>query len=124
MTTAQEHYVISLKHTLRNDRYITIWRPDDKGYCWALSRAGKYQRENVMAHLGYYNSGCSNVAVPCEVLDAVAVPPIPGHHDNDAGPCIENTRANWALILENLIAEPQYKPQPEFKGARKQKEYA
>ena len=119
-----DHYVISVKHTRREDQYITIWRPDNKGYCWALSNAGKYSRENVLASLGYYNSGCSNVAVPCEVLDPVAVPPIPGYVDNDAAPCIENTRTNWALILANLIAEPQYKPQPEFKGARKQKEYA
>lgn len=117
-----DYYVISVKHTRREDRYITIWAPNDCGYRWALSRAGKYSCENVLEHLGYYNSGCSNVAVPCEVLDAVAVPPIPGHNDNDAGPCVENTRANWALILANLIAEPKYTPQPQFKGARRIKE--
>ena len=110
-------YVVSVHHTMREDRYITIWRPDDKDYCWALSRAGKYPCDHVMSHLGYYNSGCSNVAVPCSVLDAVAVPPIPGHHDNDAGPCVENNRANWKRILASVVAPPQYSPEPQYKGA-------
>ncbi|MCB1905943.1 MAG: hypothetical protein KDH15_01120 [Rhodocyclaceae bacterium] len=112
-------YIVNLSHTQRRDLYITIWRPDDRGYCWALSRAGKYPRDHVMTRLGYYNSGCSNVAVPCGVLDAVAVAPIPGHHDNDAGPCVENTRANWKLILASVIAQPAYPSLPEFKGARR-----
>lgn len=118
------HYIVSVHHTLRDDLYVTIWRPDDRGYCWALSRAGKYDRSNVMAHLGYYNSGCSNVAVPCAVLDDIAIPPKPGHHDNDAGPVVPNTRASWKLILANLIAPPRFKPKPEFKGARRAKEIA
>jgi hypothetical protein len=117
----QDFYIVNLSHTARNDRYITIWRPNDRGYCWALSRAGKYQYEHVMSHLGYYNSGCTNVAVPCGVLDEVAVAPIPGHHDNDAGPCVENTRANWKIILKSVIAPPKSPSSPEFKGARKQK---
>lgn len=122
--TPQDCYVISLKHTHREELYITVWRPNDKGYCWALSRAGKYDRENVLAHLDYYNSGCSNVAVPCEILDGIAIPPKPGHHDNDTGPVVPNTRASWKLILANLIAEPKYKSNPQFKGAPKQKEWA
>lgn len=114
-------YIVNLSHTERDDCYITVWRPDDRGYCWALSRAGKYSRDHVMGRLGYYNDGCSNVAVPCDVLDAVAVAPIPGHHDNDAGPCVENNRENWALILASVIAQPEYPSQPEFKSARKAK---
>ena len=34
------YYVVSVKHTVRDNLYITIWRPDDKGYCWALCNAG------------------------------------------------------------------------------------
>lgn len=119
-----DYYVVSIKHTMRDHLYITIWRPDDRGYCWALSRAGRYDSENIMRHLDYYNSGCSNVAVPCEVLDAVAVAPRPGHHDNDAGPCVENNRANWKLILDNVVSPTQYPSHPEFKGSRRPKEPA
>ena len=116
-----DYYVISVHHTQRSDRYITIWAPDDKGYRWALSRAGKYSEKRVRSHLGYYNSG-DNVAVPCHVLDDIAVPPIPGHHDNDAGPCVPNTRASWKAILANMIEVPKQNPEPVFKGARRTKE--
>ena len=51
--TSQDYYVISVKRTQRRDLYITVWAPDDKGYRWALSRAGKYSDEHVRAHLGY-----------------------------------------------------------------------
>ena len=121
-----DYYVISVHHTLRRDLYITVWAPDDKGYRLALSRAGRYEEGRVRAHLGYYNTG-ANVAVPCSVLDAIAVPPIPGHHDNDAGPCVPNTRASWKVILSNVIEPPKHKPEPMFKGARltkEEKEYA
>lgn len=120
------HYVVSVCHTLRRHKYLTIWRPEDKGYCWPTVWAGRYDRAHVMAHLDYYNSGCSNVAVPCSVLDKLAVKPKPGEIDNDAGPCIPNTRATWKLILDNLIAVPRRAPLPEFKGAPrpKEREYA
>ena len=114
-------YVISVHHTLRSHRYVTIWRPDDKGYCWALSRAGKYPMEKVLENPNYYNSGCANVAVPCSALDEIAVPPIPGHHDNDAGPCVQNTRENWGKIIAAVVAKPAHVIRPEFPGARKQK---
>lgn len=117
-------YVISVHHTLRRDLYVTVWRPDDRGYCWALSRAGKYPMEKVLEKPGYYNSGCSNIAVPCSVLDAIAIPPVPGHHDNDAGPCVRNTRNNWKTIIAAVVTPPKYEILPEFPGARKQKEGA
>lgn len=36
-----DFYVISVHHTQRRDRYITLWRPDDRGYCWRTIVAGK-----------------------------------------------------------------------------------
>lgn len=114
------HFIVSVKHTQRGHRYITLWRPDNCGYTWALPNAGRYSREQVMEHLRYYNSG-EDLAVPCAVLEAIAVPPVPGHHDNDTGPCIANNRANWNLILANVIAVPTYAAQPAFKGARRPK---
>jgi hypothetical protein len=71
-----------------------------------------------LGQLGYYNSG-ENVAVPCSVLEKLAVPPVRGNHDNDAGPCIENNRENWKILLAHVIATPHFRPQPEYKGARR-----
>ena len=49
-----EFYIVSTRHTRRDAPYITFWGPNDAGYRWALSWAGKYSREQVEAHLGYY----------------------------------------------------------------------
>lgn len=114
-------YVVSLKHTQRRHAYITVWRPDDCGYAFPLSWAGRYPIERIMAHLGYYNSGCSAVAVPCSVLDAVAVDPAPGMIDGNAGPVVLNTRANWKKILAAVVSPPAYESKPQFKGALRDK---
>lgn len=117
-----DFYCISAKHTHRRDLYITLWRPDDKGYCWALCNAGKYSRDRIASHPNYYSSGNGSVAVPCGVLDAIAIAPKPGHHENDAGPVIPNTRASWNLIKANLFAAPAYPLRPQFPGAPREKD--
>lgn len=38
------HIIISLKHTKKTDEYMTLWRPDNKGYCYALENAGLYEK--------------------------------------------------------------------------------
>ena len=114
-------YILSLNHTHRRDKYVTIWRPDDCGYAYPTSWAGRYERHRVLARLGYYNSGHCALAVPCAVLDAIAVAPEPRMIDGDAGPVIPNTRATWNLILENLIAPPANVPMPEYRGAPRTK---
>ena len=61
MPDETQYIVISLKHTHRRHKAITLWRPNDSGYCWTLGRAGQYGEQAVLGHLGYYNSGCSNI---------------------------------------------------------------
>lgn len=118
MSGEREFYVISVHHTQRWHQYITVWRPDNKGYAWPLSWAGRYPESVVAAHPDYYHSGFSNVVVPCEALDAVAVPPAPNTVDNDAGPVVLNNRANWQRILKALPWVPPHEPKPEYRGAR------
>ena len=60
--------VLSLKHTHRRHKAITLWRPNGSGYCWMLESAGIYGEDSVMERLSYYNSGCSNIAVPYELV--------------------------------------------------------
>lgn len=108
-----DFYVISLKHTPKRDRYVTFWRPDDKGYCWKLSRAGKYGRDHVMAHLAYYNSGCSNIAVPCDVVDKMTVMTTAADMiDGPDGPAVLNTPANVRKLMASVIHPPAYKMRP------------
>jgi len=111
------YYIISVHHTHRSDPYITLWRPDDRGYSLATERAGRYAEEHVLGRLGYYNSGCSNVAVRCDVLDKVSVPVKAGMIDGDAGQVVLNTAKNWKLIVASLIRPPREAPKPQYKGA-------
>lgn len=119
MTT--DCYIVSLKHTNRETPYITVWRPDNCGYAFPLSWAGKYSQEQVASHPDYYHRGDDTIAVPCAALDALGVAPEKGMIDNDAGPVIINTRENWAAILKAALPGAMHKPRPQYKGARRQK---
>lgn len=114
-------YIVSVKHTNREHAYITVWRPDDKGYAWPLSWAGKYSEADVLAQRDYYHRGDDTLAVPCMLLDALAVPPTEGTVDNDAGPVVLNNRTNWKCILEFALPELMHRPQPQYPGARRRK---
>ncbi len=113
MTDQQiDYYVISVKHSHKRDRYITFWRPDNKGYCYRLTGAGKYPRESVMSSLNYYNSG-SNIAVPVEVADAMTVTTTPGDmFDGPDGPAVLNTATNWRKLVAAVIQPTQYEIKP------------
>jgi hypothetical protein len=118
------YYVVSVKHTQREQPYITVWRPENAGYAWPLSWAGRYPQSEIAASLDYYHGGDS-VAIPCRLLDDMAVPTPPGTVDNDAGPVVLNSKANWALImgwLATMEPRPLCMPKPQYKGARRRKE--
>lgn len=116
-----EFYIVSLKHTRRDSRYITVWRPEDKGYAWPLSWAGKYSEADVLAQRAYYHRGDDTLAVPCSLLDALAVPPIKGTIDGNAGPVVMNNKTNWLCILEFALPNPLHTPQPQYRGAPRRK---
>jgi hypothetical protein len=107
------YYVISVKHSHKRDRYITFWKSDDCGYCFRLSGAGKYDRDRVMAHLGYYNTG-DNIAVPVEVVNSMTVMTTPkDRFDGPDGPAVLNTPAKWRALIDAVIQEPAYPVKPE-----------
>lgn len=110
-------YVVSLKWTKRDTPYITVWRPNDSGYAWPLSWAGKYSEDVVRSNAKYYHRGDDTLAVPCEVLDALGVPPTPGTVDNNAGPVVLNNRENWTAILAGALPNPMMKPKPQIPRA-------
>ena len=112
-------YIVSIKHTRRDQPYITFWRPEAKGYAWPLSWAARYSEAEVLAERNYYHRGDDTLAVPCMLVDALAVPPAHGMIDNNAGPVVLNNRTNWKCLLEFALPDPLYKPEPQYKGARR-----
>jgi hypothetical protein len=123
MSSEQLYYVVSVKHTKREDPYITLWNPDNKGYCYRIEVAGKYTESTIAAHLGYYHTGCSNIAVKCEVIDAMVVMSKPGYLDT-AGHVAPNDKGMWFDILYAPKWPLPHEPEPQYKGARRRKEAA
>ncbi|MEO0034251.1 MAG: hypothetical protein RLZZ501_274 [Pseudomonadota bacterium] len=105
-----EFYIIDLRPDFMRKPYITVWRPDDAGYAYPLTWAGRYSKETVDAHPGYYaNRGClasgrpstrlDRFPAPCEVVEALATPkPKPGIIDGDAGPVLVNDAKTRAAL--------------------------
>lgn len=58
------YHIISLGHTKKSDNYITLWRADNKGYCYSKENAGVY--ENFKE--GYHNSE-DNLPIKTEDAD-------------------------------------------------------
>ncbi|WP_145507602.1 hypothetical protein [Yersinia hibernica] len=118
----QEYFVISLNHNQRSDSYVILWADNDSGYRGRIESAGRYPEERILSALGYYNCGCSAIAVPCEVLERLAEPVRKGFFDTDDGRWVVNCRQNWAEILKHVIRKPEYPPHPEYKSSRRKLE--
>lgn len=43
-------YIVSLKHTMPEENYITVWRPDNCGYCYSKEMAGFYENPKYGYH--------------------------------------------------------------------------
>ncbi|WP_191058542.1 hypothetical protein [Geminicoccus harenae] len=117
-----DFYIISVKHTRSDQRYITLWGADDCGYKQRLNTAGRYTEDNVRARLGYYNSGSSTIAVPADVVERLAVDgdsrqfvgadPAPG-----VPRVLLNVRDVWSELILNAVEPPPYKVDPQYQGA-------
>lgn len=49
------YYIICLTHTQRPHNFITLWRPDNGGYCYAKEFAGLYDVPEPGYHDSDYN---------------------------------------------------------------------
>lgn len=114
--------VLSLKHTHRRHKAITLWRANDSGYCWPLGRAGVYAESLVLERLGYYNSGCSNIAVPVDLVKRLVVDI--EYDTKEFGICLPNNANTWKQLLSAVICKPDYPSRPEYRGVRYAKEAA
>lgn len=63
-----KYYIISLKHTREDEQYLTLWRPDNGGYCYFREYAGVYDGYEK----GYHDSD-NNIPVLEKVLDEMFV---------------------------------------------------
>lgn len=85
----ENYYVVSLKHTHKKDKYITLWRPDNAGYCWSLKSAGIYRGYED----GYHKSEGN---IPIKVAD---VPPGFLVFDSENRVCIKLSKDSKKFFL-------------------------
>jgi hypothetical protein len=89
-----EYYIVSLKHTNKKDKYLTLWRPDNKGYCWMIASAGLYSEIQEG-----YHSDEGNKPIPYHELMRFVV------DDDEGRPCIKNSKQSVQFILNYSIPE-------------------
>lgn len=77
LTEATEFYVIDLRPKWLRNPCITLWRPNDAGYAYPLSWAGRYSRERIEEKREYYSQQGARYwqrfAVPCDVVEKLGV---------------------------------------------------
>jgi hypothetical protein len=116
------YYIASLKHTHKGHEHIVWWQRNECGYTPVL---GDYCGRYVFGYADDLNDGRSYIAVPVEVVEALASPEPcyrPGARFYDQrGPVVDNTRANWnRLIADSLPRKHAVKVKPEvFRGTRR-----
>ncbi|CAN7784398.1 hypothetical protein LJR175_008398 [Variovorax sp. LjRoot175] len=114
VATATHFYVANLSHGIKEHRYIAFWRPNHAGYAYPLSWAGRYDRATVLSHLDHYNSG-DNIAVPCKIVEQLAIAPAPGAIDGDAGPVVPSNAECWDVLIAYKVADTKYEPKPKYR---------
>ena len=87
------YYIISLKHTHKEDKHITLWRPDNSDYCYAQDQAGQYAE--IIE--GYHNGEGDSLPIEVEKLDGFFI-----NSDivskNQVKRCIPNCKQVWDVL--------------------------
>jgi len=83
-------YVISLTHTMRHEKYITLWRPDNKGYCYSKENAGLYETPKKD-----YHDSCDNMPISEEDAEKL-FKKLP--YDNVEKDMIPNNKETWKIL--------------------------
>ena len=111
-----EFIVISVGHTKRRDKYITLWNPNNAGYCYRLEVAGIYYESDISNNPRYYNSGDDTVSIPKVVLDKLSELSEEGYLDTQ-GMVVRNNAKNWKVIKDGLVFDTKEPLVPQYRGA-------
>ena len=85
------YYIISLKHTHKEDKYITLWRPTNSGYCYSQDQAGRYSEIKE----GYHNGEGDSIAIEVSRLEGFFINAV---IDSEVKQCVPNCKAVWDAL--------------------------
>ena len=83
-------YIVSLKHTMPHEKYITFWRPNNSGYCYSKDMAGFY--ENPI--YGYHDNDSNMPISEDEAKELFQELP----YDDVLKMMIPNTKESWKKL--------------------------
>lgn len=84
------YYLISLCHTQKNEEYITLWRPNNSGYCFSKEMAGIYPKTLK----GYHDSE-TTMPITIEVAEKLFVT---AEHEGKKANMIPNNQKTWNAL--------------------------
>lgn len=85
------YYVISLKHTHKQNKYITLWRPNNRGYCYAQDQAGQYPEYKD----GYHNTEGDSTPIEVSQLDGFFIDAV---IDGKPKKAVPNCKQVWEML--------------------------
>lgn len=115
---SDQFYIVDLRTTFTKNPYVTLWRPDSKGYCYPIPWAGVYTMDEIKAHPSYYSirrwmlstesetGPWDRFPVPVDSISTMLSQPKPGVVDGDVGPVIINNLIHrTALRRRRLVLD-------------------
>jgi hypothetical protein len=108
--TEQLYYICDMRPEWLTKPYVSFWRPDDAGYAYPLSWAGKYTLERIRDQTDYYY--CRNTRsftrfpILCSKVERFASAPAPKTVDGDAGPVLYMSKTMRAALRSAMLPLP------------------
>ena len=99
------YLIASIKHTRKDDKFITFWQKNSSGYCYDLELAGTYSKEEVFDKLHYFSNHVSTIAIH---IDKIIERFVKSDHYslNHPGLVVSNNKSNWKLINKEGVECP------------------
>ena len=87
------YYIISLKHTHRQDRHICLWQANNSGYCSSKELVGVYKDYRR----GYHDTEGDSMPIRAEKLDGLFIDSI---YDSKRAikKCVPNCKQVWEVL--------------------------
>lgn len=104
------YYIISLKHTHRNDNHICLWQSNNSGYCCSKDLAGVYEDYER----GYHDTEGDSIPIKQIKLDGLFIDSV---YDSKGTikKCVPNCKQVWEVLgvkmtKNGLRLKPSNKP--------------
>jgi len=87
------YYIISLRHTAYREKYLTLWRPSNAGYCYSKEMAGVYETPKP----GYHDDH-GNMPILVEDAEKLMKQFVLPEYNNEPRHMIPNNKATLQLL--------------------------